>query len=94
VPVVETYQPEPPAVAEPLSSSLGFSFEETTAGGTESGAFTVVPSAFQAAPPSATPPPRPSRSRFSAKQWALLAVFGVIEIIILIVFAYLVLTNL
>jgi len=94
-PVMDAYQPEPQPEDAPHASSLGFSFDETASEPQEAGAFTVVPSDYQAG---TQPVPLPARrtggKRFSRKQWALLAFFGIFEVVILLVFAYLVLTNL
>ena len=84
------------AESQPWSAKgLGFEFREEAQ--PESAAETPVEPAPLPAwshPPSQTrPASRPRRARFTCKQWAVLAVFAMIEIVILIVFFYLFLTS-
>jgi len=91
----EPWQTEP-SQAGSFSEGLGFAFEDD---GTRAPEFAESPMApvmegSEPLPSSGMEfTPRPARKLFSNKQWALLIAFGVIEIIILVVFGVLVISD-
>jgi hypothetical protein len=101
VPTVSTLEArqEEPSQVETFSEDLGFAFEDSSDGQAEAPTFSESPlaSVMEGTEPGpyfgteSTQPPK--RTSFSGKQWALLIAFGAIEIIILIVFGVLALSD-
>jgi hypothetical protein len=101
VPTVSTKEDQPaePLQAASFSEELGFAFEDSSDDQNEAPSFAESPlaSVMEGTEPEPFGGPEPAQQsgsiHFSGKQWALLIAFGVIEVIILIVFGILVLSD-